>query len=130
MPMNNQLKKLGCTRNLLILVGLLCESIWLFIAIVTPDPQTADFGTETVVGLREGLPQSPIRDEAICIINSQTDTIKGNFRAKKKFGSLVGAIGFMLFVIAWKAHNESRQYGAAQLSPAAETTKDSEPTQS
>jgi Trk-type K+ transport system membrane component len=127
--MKSLLRIFGCTRNLLIVVGIICEFVMIFTLVKVQAQEPNDSTAKLVSALRE-FSKSDTINQAVCMIETGEEVITKSVKAQRSMAKLIGTIGIILFMIAWKAHKEAWQHASAQLSPAAETTKDSEPTQS
>lgn len=100
-------KRLLCTRNQLIVIGVLCELIWLFTLMPTMNPNTIGETTEIVSWLRS-FPKDNYRNKAICSIETGNKTIKSLLKANRSMGRLIGFVGFFVFLVAYKVHRETK----------------------
>ena len=55
------------------------------------------------------LPAGRVRDVATVTLKSQHDSLVAVNEVARSLARLVSAIGFVLFVVAWRAHTEARR---------------------
>jgi hypothetical protein len=100
------LKGIWNKRNLLIIIGLSCEVVFGISFYIASRQYDEIYPVTQITKEILKLPKGKIRDHAIAIIQIQRAAYLKLDKQARTLGELIGALGLLFLVEAWRAHRE------------------------